>query len=175
MKTTAKKPLEEYLSLPEGYPAELIGGEIRLTPSPSYKHQKTAFDIAYELRKFVYEKDLGEVLYEFDVHLDDENVLRPDVLFISKEGLELLKENWIDGAPDMVVEVLSPSTAVRDLMDKREIYEKFGVREYWIVDPSAEEIYVLYSESGRFKLICKGKKCGSRILKGFEWGFTSKR
>ncbi len=164
MSVKTKNPLEEYLSLPEGYPAELIEGEIVVSPSPSFKHQKVAFDIAYDLRKYVEKQNLGIVIYELDVRIDDENVLRPDVIFISSERKEIIKESAIEGAPDIVVEVCSPSTASRDMVEKRDIYERAGVKEYWIVDIEGNEIYVLINENGHFKIACKGKKCTSKVL-----------
>jgi len=164
-------PIEKYLKLPEGYPAELIGGEIVMTPSPSYKHQNTAIDISSKMKIFVEKKSAGIVLYEFDVHLDDENVIRPDIIFVQNGRREIIKENWVDGAPDIVVEVLSPSTITKDTIIKRDMYEKYGVKEYWIVDPENEEIFVYDNRKDRFNLICHGKKCTSNVLTGFSWGF----
>ncbi len=169
-----KTPLERYLELPEGYPAELIEGEISMTPSPSYKHQMIAIDISSKMKLFADGKNAGIVLYEFDVHLDDENVVRPDIIFVRKERSSVIKENWVDGVPDLVVEVLSPSTATIDLIIKRDLYESRGVKEYWIIDPGREEIFVYENKDGKFVLSCHGKKCSSKVLEDFEWGFQEK-
>lgn len=171
MTVKTKTPLEEYLSLPEGYPAELIGGEIVVSPSPSVKHQEIAGEIFWKLKKIVDDAKIGKVFYELDVHIDDENVLRPDVIFISSKRKEIIKEDAIKGTPDIVVEVSPPSTASRDMVEKRDIYERAGVKEYWIVDIEGNEIYVLINENSHFKIACKGKKCTSEVLEGFEWGF----
>ncbi len=169
VKTTS--PLDKYKNLPEKYPAELIGGEIVMIPSPSYYHQLTAIDIASKMKNFVDENDLGVALYEFDVHLDDENVVRPDIIYISSERENIIRDNWAEGAPDIVVEILSPSTIVRDTLIKKDLYEKYGVKEYWIIDPNEKEIYVYENKDGKFTLICNGNKCSSKILNGFSWGF----
>ena len=166
MAVKVKNPIDEYLALPEGYPAELIGGEILLTPSPSYIHQKVAGTIFRKLADYVEKKGLGEVLYEFDVHIDDDNVVRPDITFIFNENK--IRENWIEGVPDIVVEVLSSSTATRELVDKRELYEKHGVKEYWVIDPENHVIYIFENINGIFQIYCKGNSCKSKILEGFS-------
>ena len=171
MATKTQPPIEKYLKLPEGYPAELIGGEIVMTPSPSYKHQNTAIDISSKMKFFVEEKNAGIVLYEFDVRLDNGNVIRPDIIFVQNERREIIKENWVDGAPDIVIEVLSSSTITKDTIIKRDIYEKYGVKEYWIVDPENEEIFAYEYKGGKFNLICHGRRCTSKVLTDFSWGF----
>ncbi len=175
MSTKLKAPLEEYLSLPEGYPAELIGGRITVSPSPTYRHQSICGDFFWKLKSFVENEKSGEVLYEFDVHFDDDNVLRPDILFIKSERKDIIKDNWVEGVPDMVIEVISPSSAAKDTVVKREVYERFGVKEYWIVDPENEDVFVYENREGRFILICAGKECSSKVLKGFKWGFSKVR
>lgn len=170
-----KTPLDEYLSLPEGYPAELIGGEIRMVPSPGRKHQELAARMFVKLRSITDKYNLGESLYEFDLHVDEETVVKPDIVFVSKERIEIIKDEWIDGAPDIVVEILSPSTAVRDTIIKKELYEKLGVKEYWIVDPEGEEVFVFENEGNKFSLICSGRKCRSKVIEKFEWEFEAKK
>ena len=171
MQVKGKTPLEKYLNLPEKYPAELLEGEIVMVPSPGRKHQKVSGEIFNRLFEKVKDEELGEVYYEFDVKFDEENVLRPDIVFVSKERLDIIKDNWIEGAPDMVVEVLSPTSATRDLIVKRDVYEKFGVREYWVVDPMNEEVFVFVLKEKRYILRCHGKRCDSLVLENFSWGF----
>jgi len=171
MQVKGKTPLEKYLNLPEKYPAELLEGEIVMVPSPGRKHQKVSGEIFNRLFERVENGELGEVYYEFDVKFDEENVLRPDIVFVSKERLDIIKDNWIEGAPDMVVEVLSPTSATRDLIVERDVYEKFGVREYWVVDPVNEEVFVFVLKEKRYILRCHGKKCDSLVLENFSWGF----
>ena len=175
MSIKTKTPLEKYLELPEGYPAELIEGEIVVAPSPGVRHQEIAIDISSKMRFFADERKAGKVLYEIDVHFDEENVLRPDVIFVKNENRAIIGEKWIEGAPDIVVEILSPSSATRDLLVKKDLYESFGVKEYWIIDPENEEVFVYENKGGKFSLICRGKRCSSKILDGFDWGFSENR
>lgn len=137
---------EDYLKTPEDERCELIGGVLLMTPLPVPRHQRISGKFEFELRKFVTENGLGEVFYApCDVYLDDENVVQPDILFISKERLNIIGEKNIQGAPDLVIEIISESTAYRDLVQKKKLYAKFGVKEYWIVIPGEEliEVYIL--------------------------------
>lgn len=132
---------EHYCQLPEGDRYELIEGELLLTPSPTVRHQRVAATMQEALRTFVKANDLGSVFYApLDVVLSDENVVQPDILFISKERDNIIKEENIQGPPDLVVEIISPSTAERDRSLKKALYGKFGVREYWIVDPEIKQL-----------------------------------
>lgn len=149
MATTIEKrryTYEDYLKTPEDKRYELIEGELLMTPSPVPYHQWISKNMGYEIEKFIRENKLGKVFYApCDVRLDDENVLQPDILFISGERLGIIGEKNIQGAPDLVIEVLSESTAYRDLVKKKRLYASFGVKEYWVVDPNEKtvEIYSL--------------------------------
>ncbi|MGQ9570431.1 MAG: Uma2 family endonuclease [Thermodesulfovibrionales bacterium] len=137
---------EDYLKTPEDERYELIEGELLMTPSPVTKHQRISRNLAFSLVKFVTENDLGEVFYApFDVYFDNENVVQPDILFISKDRLNIIGEKNIQGAPDLVIEIISENTAYRDLVQKKRLYSRFGVKEYWIVLPREEsiEVYIL--------------------------------
>ena len=107
-----------------------------MTPSPVPYHQWLLKNIEFELENFVREKKMGKVFYApCDVYLDNENVLQPDILFISQERLNIIGEKNIQGAPDLVIEILSESTAYLDMVKKKKLYAQFGVKEYWIIDP----------------------------------------
>ena len=141
-----KYTYEDYLKTPEDERCELIEGDLFMTPSPVTRHQRISGKLEFELRKFATENDLGEVFdAPLDVYLNDENVVQPDILFISKERLNIIGEKNIQGAPDIVVEIISENTAYRDLVQKKKLYAKFRVKEYWIVIPVEEliEIYIL--------------------------------
>ena len=141
-----KYTYEDYLKTPDDKRLELIEGELLMTPSPIPKHQKISRELEFELLRFVKANDLGEVFYApCDVYLDNENVVQPDILFISKERLNIIGEKNIQGAPDLAIEIISENTAYRDLVQKKKLYSKFGVKEYWIVVPGEEsvEIYIL--------------------------------
>jgi len=135
---------EEYLKLDDGNRYELIEGELVLTPSPGFKHQRTVAAIERALTTFVEEHDLGMVIVApYDVVLDEGVVLQPDILFVTREKFHLLTEACLKGVPDLVVEVISPSSAGRDRIKKSRLYRRYGVRELWLVDPEARTAEVL--------------------------------
>ena len=93
------------------------------------------------MHEFVKAQDLGEVLAApMDVYPDEENIFQPDILFIAKENLSLIEMDGIHGPPDIVIEILSPSNAYNDFSTKLRIYEKYRVKEYFIVDPSSKDV-----------------------------------
>jgi Uma2 family endonuclease len=141
-----KHTYEDYLKTPENERYELIEGELIMTPSPVPKHQRISGKIEFELRKYVRENNLGEVFdAPCDVVLDNENVVQPDIMFIAKDRLHIIGEKNIQGAPDLVIEIISEDSAYRDMVQKKKLYARFDVKEYWIVIPEEEliEIYVL--------------------------------
>jgi Uma2 family endonuclease len=134
--------IEDYMKLDDGKRYELIGGELIVVPSPKPKHQKIANRFFAALDRFVLINNLGEVNGDVDVHLGD-MVVAPDVFFIAKDRLNIIGELNIQGAPDLVVEILSPSTVVHDKKKKSQIYLEHGVKEYWLVDPDLQLVEVL--------------------------------
>ncbi len=163
---------EDYAKLPEGAPYQLIGGELVISPSPVPYHQMVLRNIGFELFKFVKEKGLGEVLYApIDVYLAETETYQPDIIFISKDRLNIIGEKKIEGPPDLVIEILSESTAYYDLRHKKKTYEKTGVKEYWIVDPMEKSIEVYKNRDGNFGLIERAEQKGtvkSKLLEGFS-------
>lgn len=138
-----KYTYEDYLNTPDDKRYELIEGELLMTPSPVPYHQWVAKNFVYDLERFVRQNKAGKVFgAPCDVLLNNENVLEPDVLFISTERLSIIGEKNIQGAPDLIVEVLSESTAYRDLVKKKRLYAEFAVKEYWIVDPNERTVDV---------------------------------
>ena len=128
---------EDYKHTPEDKRYELLDGELIMVPAPRIAHQRTSREIEIPLAIFVSENDLGEV---FDAPTD---VVQPDILFVSKERSYIITEDNICGAPDLVVEVLSPSTAQRDRTLKRTLYALHQVPEYWQADTDAKTVLVL--------------------------------
>ncbi len=164
---------EDYLKLPDDRNRyEIINGELVMTPAPKIAHVEAISNLMRELTSFVKENKLGKVYTaSCDVLLGEENVVQPDILFIAKANKKVITEDNVKGAPDLIIEVLSPTTAYYDLIEKKELYEKFGVKEYWIVDPKKQwvEIYVL--EDKKYKLHQRVEKSGeirSLIIKGFK-------
>ena len=163
---------EDYLKTPDEERYELIGGELLMTPAPVPKHQRISRKIEFLLEKFVTENDLGEVFdAPCDVHLDDENVVQPDILFIAKNRMNIIGEKNVQGAPDLTIEILSKSTAYRDLIQKKKLYSKFGVKEFWIVIPDEEAIEVYILKDSAYLLdrsYSKNETLESQFLTGFK-------
>lgn len=152
---------EDYRQLPEdGYRWEVLEGCLVREPAPRPLHQFVVRNIFWLLESIARQDDLGAVLTSpLDVVLSEENVVQPDVVFIPHNRMEIIGEENVRGAPALVVEILSPSTFGRDRAVKREIYERFGVREYWIVDPGQRRIE-------RLALIEQGRGYGAPQVLG---------
>lgn len=121
---------------------ELIDGELIVTPSPRLRHQAVAAEILYALMTWV--RQHGGKVYPapVDVRFADHTVLIADVLFVREEHRDRLQERFVAGAPDVAVEVSSPSNRHLELMRKRSVYERFGVAEYWYVDLEVDRVEV---------------------------------
>jgi Uma2 family endonuclease len=105
-----------------------------LKPSPTVNHQKLVFHLAQALYHTCHPN--GVILVApIDVYLDEGNIFQPDLIFISNENEQIIKEARIEGTPDLVAEILSPSTSINDKIRKKAQYERFGIKEYWLVDP----------------------------------------
>ena len=143
--TRTKLTYEDFLELPDdGRRHEIIDGEHYVTPSPAARHQLVLGSLHFFVKAFLREHDLGEVfLSPFDVLFSDFDVVEPDLIYLSHERSSLLTAASLRGAPDLVVEILSPGTRGRDRGIKKKLYERFEVSEYWIVDPEADAIDVL--------------------------------
>lgn len=125
--------------LPEGTRAELIENSLYMSPAPTVTHQDIIGLIFSQIFLFTQKKKLGKIFVApVDVFLNPENAFQPDILFISKKNNRLIKEDGIYGAPDLVIEVLSPGSKKLDLTQKKDVYEAAGVREYWVVDPATK-------------------------------------
>jgi Uma2 family endonuclease len=158
--------------LPESnLPTELWDGELIMSPAPSFLHQKIVARLYKALDGWVEQHRLGETaLAPIDMVLTSRRATQPDVVFISNERLGIIKER-IMGAADLVAEVISPGSRRRDRIDKRDLYEQHGVREYWLIDPEAKTVEVLHLEAGTYQLVGRwhpGERARSRLLKGFE-------
>jgi len=143
-----------YMALPEGTRAELINDSIIMSPAPLLPHQIIIHYLDMILGNHVLEHQLGMVLpAPVDVHLNDSNIFQPDLVFVARERRSILSRRGIIGAPDLVVEVLSPSNAYYDLTEKKRVYELAGVPYYWTLDPenSAFEGWVLAGATYRME------------------------
>ncbi len=142
----------DWLATPDdGMLREIVDGEIFVTPTPVIKHQRISRELEFRILQILRTHDLGEILdAPVGVKLSDEDVLEPDLVVIRKEHAARVLSQYIEGAPDLVIEILSPGTARHDLHTKRDRYELFQVPEYWIVDPEAESIEILVLRDGRY-------------------------
>jgi Uma2 family endonuclease len=148
-----KLTYEDFLLFPDdGKRHELIDGEHYVTPSPNASHQTVVGNLYFALRTYLETRWLGQVfLAPFDVVFSNFDVVEPDLLYISeaRRGDVLTPQN-VRGAPDLVIEVGSPSTRRRDETIKRRLYERAGVAEYWIVDPDLEVMRIYRNDDGAY-------------------------
>ena len=150
---TRKLTYEDYAMTPEGERWELIDGELFMPPSPKEAHQSVQAALGTAMHNFARASGLGRVYFApFDVVLSDHDTLQPDLLFVSQDRLHIITEDNVQGAPDLVVEIRSPSTARQDWTVKRDLYGRNGVKEYWLVDPEAATIAILLLEDGELKV-----------------------
>jgi Uma2 family endonuclease len=144
---------EAYAAIPDdGNRYEIIDGVLYVTPAPGFAHQNAVLWFGMHLRSHVQVGGLGVVLVApFDVDLGlERNVVQPDVLVVLNEHRDVLTDKLAVGAPDLVIEVSSPSTATYDRRQKLDAYAKAGVREYWIADPHARTVEPLWLEGGEY-------------------------
>ncbi len=149
-----KLTYEDYVHFPEdGRRHELLEGEHVVTPAPSTRHQIILSNLFRILGAFVHERSLGHVLTApTDVVLSEHDVVQPDLLFVAREHRDRIGEASLEGAPDLVVEIVSESTRRRDEVLKRHLYERHGVGEYWVVDPAVESVKIYRrTEQGAFR------------------------
>ena len=165
-----KRTYEDYCRAPDDQRYELLNGELMMVPAPNRKHQEILLALGSELRRFTEEHGLGKVyVAPFDVVLSDTDVVQPDVLFISRTHEGRITDANVRGAPDLVIEILSPSTADRDLGYKHELYGRHGVLEYWIVDPAAETVAVHRQRDGKLErtgTFGRGESLATAVLEG---------
>ncbi len=174
MKAEVKEKIwtyEDYLKLDDDKRYEVIKGRLEEMPSPTPWHQRILKTMLLIFENWV--KGKGEIFPSpIDIVLSGDVVLQPDIVYISKERLGIIGDKAIMGAPDLVVEIVSPSTTRRDTVVKKRIYEEFGVKEYWVVypDEKAIEVWVL-GEGGKYELYSFAEKEGkvkSKVLEGLE-------
>ncbi len=172
--TSTRMTYEEYLKLPDdGKHYEIIDGELLVNPAPIPTHQRIVGRIWFALYRHFVAHGGGEVLSSpLDVVFDEDNMLEPDLVVITTASAGIVGEKNLRGAPDLVVEVLSPSTRRRDEIQKRKIYDENGVAEYWIVDPELETVKIHRRVDAAFQRVAEistetGGTITTPILAGF--------
>ena len=171
--SSTKLTYADYELFPDdGLRHEIIDGEHYVTASPVTRHQRISLELAYLFRSYLEAHPIGEVFYApFDVVLSFTDIVVPDLVYVSKARAHLLTAKNLQGAPDLVIEILSPSTRPRDERLKRDLYERAGVEEYWLVDPENDSVTVHRRAGGgsgpsiRFE---KGDIVTTPLLPGLE-------
>lgn len=164
---------EDYLRLPDdGWRYEVIKGVLHMAPPLGEPHQRASSELHFAMTGFVKPRGLGRVYAApFEVLLPDTSPVQPDLVFVAAERIdEIITSKRVEGAPDLIVEILSPSNWLFDRRDKYEYYEAAGVREYWIVDPRACTVEVFVLREGQYALLGKwsaGEEAQSEVLAGF--------
>ena len=167
---------EEYYRLDDDQRYEIIDGNLLMAPAPDTWHPSWIGELHIILQNHVKGRRLGKVFVSpVDVVLDSENTVQPDLVFVSSANLGIIQQRAIFGTPDLLVEIVSHSSVRRDRYDKKELYARFGVREYWIGDPANKTLEVLTLKEGRYELHCcveeKGK-LASLVLAGLEFDLS---
>src|SRR4030067_2046566 len=170
--TKKKTTYADYVKIDDNNRYEVFNGELRMVPAPSTDHQFISRDLEFLVWNFVNKKGLGEVLYApVDVVLDDDEVYQPDLVFIKRDRQGIIERDAIHGVPDLIIEIVTPSSVFYDTVEKKEIYRKYGVNEYWLVFPDEKAIEVFVLENGAYQEFCRFKKNGcvaSKILEGLK-------
>jgi Uma2 family endonuclease len=179
MKTNLRIPdvpvtaLDVFRILPEGTRAEVINNVLYMSPSPLYSHQSIVTDLAITIGAGVKENKLGIFLVSpFDVYLEDHiSAVQPDLLFISNKNKGILKEDgYAHGAPDLIIEILS-SNEKRDITIKKDLYEKAGVKEYFIIDPKTKMTEAFVLKGKKYQHVYSRKKYFQSALLKQEFRF----
>jgi Uma2 family endonuclease len=149
---------DDYRLLPETGPRyQLIEGELFMSPAPNRYHQDISRNIEFILLKFLEQNPIGKIYHApFDVFLSEHNVFQPDIVYVAKDRHFILTDAGAEGAPNLVVEILSGRTAHLDRNPKRKIFTATGVEELWIVDPENKtiEVYFLQRDAERPAAVC---------------------
>lgn len=165
---------EDYLRLPDdGTRYEIIEGVLYVVNAPGYDHQYAVGEIAFQLRLFVKQHGAGVIIEApFEVHLaEDTRPVQPDILFIRAENQPASGTSFFDGVPDLIVEVISPSSIRMDRKVKYDTYEQHGVAEYWLVDPKTRSVEVHTLSHGEYALLgqyTEDEVVTSQVLTGLE-------
>ena len=164
---------DDYSLLEEGTPFQLINFDLVISPSPNSLHQQILFELSEIIVLYhIQNGRKGQWMYApTDVKLDEGNILQPDILYISDERKAEIINDKIEGAPDLVIEILSPSNAYYDLRQKKDIYEKYGVKEYIIIDPIDQSADLFLLKDGTYYLHQRARMdehLNSALLPGFD-------
>ena len=162
---SAKLSALEFLDLPEvqaGDWLELVKGEVIVSPRPNRLHSFTGLMLSHILIGHIKARQLGILYYELDTILDDDEVRVPDLLFYCAQRIPDARDTPNDTVPDLCIEILSPSNARTDRVEKFQLYQSKGVQHYWIVDPEERTIEAYSLEGGRY--VSTGRGAGDQVV-----------
>ncbi len=132
---------------------ELINGYLMKKSAPRPQHQNISVNLSFYLLGFIKERKMGKLFTApIDVFLDNLNAVQPDLVFIPTENQGIITDDGIIGIPDLVIEIISPSSVLRDRVDKKNLFERLNVKEYWIIDPQYQDIEIYTIQIGRYEL-----------------------
>ncbi|WP_338812442.1 Uma2 family endonuclease [Bernardetia sp. Wsw4-3y2] len=152
---------------------QIIQNQLFIMPSPNFNHQAISEELGFQMGTFVRQHKAGKIIYApIDVQFDEDNLFQPDIIFIAVSRYHIIENKKVQEAPNLVVEIWSPSNAKKEREMKHKIYETQGVTEYWQIFPKKREVKVeVLNEEGKYKLFSEAKKVGkvqSKVLNGFE-------
>ena len=164
--------LEAFKSFPEGTLVQLINNQIVTAAAPLDIHQLVLGEIFVELSIKVKRDKVGQTrVAPYDVYLSSKNVFQPDICFIANENLYKIEKDGLHGAPDLVIELLSPSTSKYDLDEKKDVYERYGVKEYFNIEPTSKSVDYYWLQDGAYiKLLSITAEINSKFL-GCKFAF----
>ncbi len=150
---TKRWTYEEYYNLGEDQRYEIIDGNLLMPPAPDTWHQDWARELFLVIHQHVHIRKLGRGFFApLDIVLDAENTVEPDVVFISKANAGIIHRRAVFGVPDLLVEIVSPASVRRDRYEKKDLYARFGVKEYWIGDPANRALEIHTLQQGIYRL-----------------------
>lgn len=159
--------MEAFQIMPEGTFCQLINDVLVMSPAPLISHARVQSHIFSAIAAYLKGQELGQAFFApVDVYLNKKNAYQPDILYVAKDREDIIKEQGVFGAPDLVIEILSSRTRKNDLGKKKEVYEATGVKEYWIVDPESKWCEGFVLENKKFKSL--GESTGELTIKMFK-------
>ena len=171
-KPAVKLTYEDYSKTPEDERYELIDGELIMSAAPNIAHQTAQANLGAPLGSHVRAERLGYVFFTpCDVVLSVHDTVQPDLIFVSGENADIITDANIQGAPDLVVEIISPSSTARDWVVKRDLYARHGVKEYWVIDPVERTVWTMLLDDGVLDLAAtlrEGDTLASETVSGFS-------
>ena len=164
--------MEVFNLLPEGTLCEVVENQLYMSPAPNRLHQEISMLIATAIYNYIMRNGAGKVYSApIDVFIEpDRNALQPDIVFVSNANASILSERGIEGAPDLIVEILSKGNAEHDTVKKKKVYERCGVKELWYVDPMKRHVYGFILDKGKYRAI--GKPSKMLTLRSFNLTIT---